>query len=63
MLCNVMLCNLMLCNVCMYVCIHIRYVRVFLLLDGFSLPNAALAKASRYYFRSQQIAAAEVVDV
>jgi len=49
--------------VCMYVCIHIRYVRVFLLLDGFSLPNAALAKASRYDFRSQQIAAAEVVDV
>ena len=49
--------------VCMYVCIHIRYVRVFLLLDGFSLPNAALAKASRYDFISQQIDAAEVVDV
>ena len=47
----------------MYVCIHIRYVRVFLLLDGFSLPNAALAKASRYDFISKQIDAAEVVDV
>ena len=48
----------------MYVCMYPYKICTCLpLLDGFSLPNAALAKASRYDFISQQIDAAEVVDV